>query len=510
MSVLPFMPVERCPLHAAIWLPRFALQAVLRVMELPAKAAIVVLDSVMEQAGVRLEHTGRVLHANLAAERAGVVAGMTPAQAQARCAKLMLLPRSAAEESRVEQDLLECAAQWTPDYEASQPGHCVLDLTRLREPEQVKRSAGEEMRQWLAARGLGARVGFAPSPDLAGLAARAAERVLVLEGGAGGRELLRQLPVGALQPSAGLADLLRLWGVQTVAQLGALPREGVAARLGQEGLRLWQMAVGGSERLLRLVRTVEVFREQVELEHGIESVEPLLFVLGRLLDVLCLRLAENWLVAAAQSLELSFEDDTAHRCELRVAEPTRDAGLLLRVLQTHLEGLVASAPVKAVVLALVPVRPAARQALLFERSLRDPQRFAETLARFEALLGPGRAGRVRLLPSRRPDAFAVTGFLDPLPEVPAGSSVRLQGLPLRCFRPPREVGVKVQGRRPVGLQMDGGTLAVTQANGPWLLSGDWWDGGAWGREVWEIAVQGGALYQLAREGRCWVLDGIFG
>ena len=171
------------------------------------------------------------------------------------------------------------------------------------------------------------------------------------------------------------------------------------------------MAAGGRERLLRLFRPASRYREEMELEHGVESLEPLLFLLRRMLDVLCLRLAESWLVAAAMKLELGFDDKQRREASLRIAEPTRDVDLLLRLLHTHMEGVTAPAPIICIALELTPTRPAGSQMHIFERGMRDPNRFAETLAQIEAVVGSGNAGRVKLLPTRALDAFEMGAFL---------------------------------------------------------------------------------------------------
>jgi protein ImuB len=504
------MKAKPSSLHTAIWLPRFALQAALRVRPHPASAVLAVLDGEAELTSAQEAGSGRIMHASHVAECRGIVPGMTASQAMARCMKLTLLHRVAEEEERVQQLLLQCADRRTPDYESTEPGLCVLDISRVRGIRRQRLAWGESIRAELAAHKLEARVGFADDPDLACLAAHAAESVLIHGGGESDAALLEKLPVEVLHPPPAVLEVLRLWGVRSLAQLAALPREGVAARLGADGLHAWQLAKGGTGRLLQRVRPVALFRETTELEHGVESLEPLLFLLRRTLETLCRRLAERWLVAAAAHLHLTFEDGTRHERLLRVAEPTRDEDLLLRVLHTHLDGLRTSAAVTVVTLELTPTRQSMRQNLLFERGLRDPQRFAETLAQLEALFGIGRMGKPRLLPSRRPDAFLMAGFLEPTPPAPTRNDGPSHGLPLCCFRPPRAVGVSLHQHRPASMTTPNATLTITQANGPCFLSGDWWDRQAWSREVWEVAASDGALYQLAREGRRWVLDGVFG
>jgi protein ImuB len=288
------------------------------------------------------------------------------------------------------------------------------------------------------------------------------------------------------------------------------------------------MASGGRERLLRLFRPTLRYREEMELEHGVESLEPLLFLMRRMLDALCLRLAESWLVASAMKLELGFDDKQRREATLRIAEPTRDVDLLLRLLHTHMEGVTAPAPIIGVVLELTPTRPAGSQMHIFERGMRDPNRFAETLAQIEAIVGSGNVGRANLLPSRALDAFEVAAYLNeenndrPKPalqrRVASSAKVGVQalacqdhaGLPLRRIRPIRPIEVTLQDGRPAELHTNTKSHVITRCSGPWLVSGDWWSDARWQREVWEVETSGGVLYQLTRHNGQWQLEGVFG
>lgn len=512
MNVAP-----RAPFFAAIWLPRFQLQAALRATPAPRRMPVAVLDS--DEQGQNAdpsskENKSRILHANEVASRFHIVPGMTPAQAQARCSKLLLLHRSVGEEAIAQEELLQCAMQWTPNYESSRPGLCVLDLSQVRDVRARGESAGHDMRCWLEDRELEARIGLADDPDQACLGARAARPVLVLdEAGSGKQDWFEKLPVTVLEPSPEILEVLELWGIQSLAAFAALSRADIAARLGVEGALLWDMAHGGRQRLLRLVRPASAFKEVFEFEHPVEMMEPLLFMLRRMLGELCAQLAEVWMLAAALTIGLRFEDQTAYERVLHVAEPTRDADLLLRVLHTHLDGRSAAAPIIAVSLELTPTRPAAQQTNLFERRLRDPNQFSETLARLEALLGRGNVGKVQLLPSRRPNAFAVRNYLESKKATMNAEQARERmshGLPLRCFRPALPVSVTMEEGKPGMMEAFGKCHTIAEVRGPWRMSGDWWDRFVWAREIWEVATRDGALYQMAREKQGWVLDGIFG
>jgi protein ImuB len=512
------MSSPRSTIYAALWLPRFQLQAALRAWPDTPRGPLAVLDSDLTQSPAEAEKKGHVLHANPQAESAGITAGMTPSQALARCHGLILRHRHPEEEMRAHADLLRCASHWTPHYESTAPGLCVMEVSRVRNMRGRLEASGANMRQWLAQCGLHAQVGFAGNLDMACLAVRAATDVLVLQEQEGHETaLLHQLPLTVLQPSANVAEVLQLWGIHTLAELIKLPRADIAARLGMAGAALWDIAAGGRERLLRLVRPEVAYREVMELEYPVESLEPLLFLLRRMLDSLCGRLAEAWLVASEEKLTLKFENDEMHERSIQLAEPTRHAELLLRVLHTHLDGLTTASPIRVVTLELTASAPDARQSQLFQRGLRNPNRFAETLAQLEALLGAGNVGRPLLLPSRRPGAFILKNQVEaPAPatlskdDIPSAEEGITHGLPLRWRRPPCRISVQMHDGRPTAMQIPEGRFEIVQTNSCSLLSGDWWDRHAWQREIWEVAASDGALYQIAREKQGWVLDGMFG
>lgn len=495
-------------MFAAWLLPRFVLQA-LRVR---AQERVGVLDEVPSGGASRREDAVLICVSERA-EREGARAGLTVSQAQARCPQLRVMYRDERAEQRLQEELLQGAESWTPDYESTQPGACVLNLRQVRWNDgRCWTERGLLMCEQLRELGYDGRIGIAENADLALLAAHGACPVRVLRAGvAEEKQLLQTLPLTALNPSAAMLEVLRLWGVGTLGQLVALSRHDIGRRLGKEGLHLWDLAQGGKERLLRLVRPAQVFREEVELEAPIECLEPLMCLLERQATRLCGRLAAAWRVAGKLHLTLSFADKTTHQRELRVAEPTREVGVLLRVLEACLEGFTTAAPIVFVALEITPVRAASTQATLFDRGLRDPNRFAETLSALEALLGKGRVGRAEVLPTHRPDALRVAPFLEDAAAPGAEDAGLLHGLPLRRFRPPRVVQMELRHAAPACLRLDGVAKSVVACQGPWLLSGQWWDLALqWQQEAWDVATEDGCLYRLFLQHDRWHVEGVYG
>ena len=67
-----------------------------------------------------------------------------------------------------------------------------------------------------------------------------------------------------------------------------------------------------------LAESATCFEEEMELEDSVEELEPLSFLLGRLLDQLCVRLAARSLAVCA--IHLRFELDPCSRKELQILD----------------------------------------------------------------------------------------------------------------------------------------------------------------------------------------------
>ncbi len=487
---------------AAWWFPRFVLQALsLQKSAVP----VVVLDAVASSEGGRGDAV--IVEVCPLAEKRQVYVGMTVSQAQARSPTLRVVYRDEVAEQKMQHEILISAESWTPSYESTKPGLCVLDLHDVRSYGVSWQDRAEQMQRDLRAQGWETRVGIAKKPDMAILAARIANPVQVLRSNVQQeQEALNSLPIAILNPSPAIREVLTQWGVHTLGQLTVLPKEGLVRRLGKEGLGLIELAQGGRDRLLKLVRPGLVYVEEMELEAPIECLEPLMILLTQMLQRLLTNLAGSWLVAGRLSLGLSFANQTFKQVELRVAEPTRDLVVLLRILEGFLEGVKAPAPLIKVSLQILPTKAGAAQESLFESVWRDPNRFAETLSALEAILGAGRLGRAIKLPRRQPDSF----YMQPFLEAPKASHLNERefyyGLPLRRFRPLQKANVSVRDRTPWKL----GEAQLTEQQGPWRCSGGWWDPSQqWRHEVWRVADETGQFYRLIHQPNGWFVEGVY-
>jgi len=503
-------------MFCALSIPDYRLQAALRYRgEADAVKPAAVVDA------------GAVVELNAAALNAGVAPGMSPTQALARCLKLQILSRAPAAEQALAETLLGIACGASAYAEQTAANVCTLDMRGLRIAEVE--AWGMTLARRLASLQMEARVGIAANPDLALLATRAAEPVRVV---ADSTAFLAGLPLGALREEgnesfAGIAEILHGWGIATLGGLSRLKKSDVAARLGPEGVRLWERAGGRSTRLLRLVRAPERYEEAFDFERELESAQPLLFLLRRFVDALASRVDAAGLAVAELRLVLPLSNGGGYERVFRIPSPTSNADVLFRILDTHFENLrLEHAPV-AVRLAAEPAKPERRQFRLFENAVRDPNRFAETLARVMAVVGSGNVGVPEMKPTHRPDRFALTmpgvdgtdekggenraGFAGaggltaqtPRRSVPTGS-----GLPLRRYRPPISAQVHAEHGRPQYVVSDQAHGVVAGVMGPYRVSGEWWENG-WSTEEWDIQMAAGGIFRISRHGEEWQVEGSY-
>jgi protein ImuB len=259
---------------------------------------------------------------------------------------------------------------------------------------------------------------------------------------------------------------------------------------------------------------LEIFEEALEqhtsFEQPLETVEPLVFSLNRIVEQLCSRLRLVQRVASGMHLELQLENGASHRHRFTVPAPNREEAVLLRILQTHLETLQFDAAVTGVRLRLDASLPDARQLALFESPLRDPNRFGETLGRLRALAGNEAVGVPLLAEGHRSDVFDLGDPLErfgaPIlgePLFPNGAwqtHGTAVGLPLRRFRPPVQACVHLLMHQPKHVMTKEWEAPVLECRGPYRKCGDWWAEQAWSHEEWDVRLGGRAagMYRLAR------------
>lgn len=362
------------------------------------------------------------------------------------------------------------------------------------------------------------------------------------------------VPLPSGRPWPDVLATLRRWGIATCGALARLPAAHLQARLGDRGVWLQRLALGHDPRPMRVQPPDEVFTQGMELEWPIDGLEPLSFVLGRVLDPLCAQLEARDRAAAVVRLTLRLTDRQEHERAITLPVPVRDARVLRTLLLLDLEAHPPHAAVDRLAVSVDPIAGRIVQFSLLRKALPSNDQLAALLARLTALMGEGRCGAPALVDSHRPGDVAMAPFApegaeghdtgaaallavlgvtatrdagrarhderEPAREGwldSAGYHVRRLRQPwpvevvTRGGRTPRAIrfGIRRRDSRSGGGFQDG---AIVQAAGPWRSSGAWWQpsterDGAWDRDEWDVALENGTAYRVFQDrttGRWWV------
>jgi hypothetical protein len=142
-------------------------------------------------------------------------------------------------------------------------------------------------------------------------------------------------------------------------------------------------------------------------------------------------------------------------------------------------------------------------------------------------------GSLELLDTHGPESFCMRRFVASWGQAGSGQAGSAQAdkqkssestseeksavAALRMFRPPLRAAVILENGELVRVncskkkEVQGNVLWKA---GPWRSSGDWWEGKAWARDEWDIALQNEddvALYRLVHDllGGGWFVEGTY-
>lgn len=360
-----------------------------------------------------------------------------------------------------------------------------------------------------------------------------------------------------------LLEILTKWGIRTLGALAALSGPEIHERLGDRGAS-WQSLARGLDARPLVPWVDEVpFEASLELEWPIEGLEPLSFVLARVLEPLSERLERADRGAAAIFTSLRLTSRTVFTRTLQLPAPMRDPKTLRTLILLDLESHPPDAPIDVVRVLIEPTPARVLQWTLLERAQPAVEQVSTLTARLTALMGEGHAGSPVLVDTWQPGAFEMRDFKAPAGICPAidrpsaidrasddhqspGShqpAIASLRCAMRRFRFPIPARVTVGEGRPVRVQLDRpgfASGAVAQSAGPWRTSGNWWsasarqhsgglrrDGSApsreqsaamrpagredgWDRDEWDVAMTDGTVYRLVVERGVgqWFLEGV--
>src|SRR5262249_44431926 len=279
----------------------------------------------------------------------------------------------------------------------------------------------------------------------------------------------------------------------------------------------------------------ERFEQALDLEWPIEGLEPLSFVLARLMEPLSAHLERRDRGAAVLHVRLHLVTREVHERTLQLPAPMRDARTLRTLGLLDLESHPPAAAIDRVVVAVDPTPGRVIQFSLLTRPLPSPEQLSTLMARLTALMGEDRCGSAVTVDSWEPGAFEMRRFAPAegiRDQGPGTKNLRIPDprspiptVAVRRFRFPIPARVRVDRGIPVRIISDRRGVAggkVEACAGPWRSSGGWWVAEAhashpphspyprsWDHDEWDVTLSDGATYRVFRERDtdAWFIEG---
>ncbi len=472
--------------------------------------------------------------------------------------------------------LARLAADFSPRFELHRNDLVAIDVSGLERLLGPARAIGEELRRTAAERGVRVHVAIAGTRVAALVLAQARPGLTIVKPGEEAAALA-PIPIGILErvaesaaavgadlrvrpdvrsgsphraapttiagtapASIAAVSVFTRWGMKTLGEIAAIPAVDLSARLGQPGL-VWQAIARGLDvRPLVPLLDEERFESSLELEWPIDGLEPLSFVLTRLLEPLSTRLERRDRGAAVLHVVLRLVTKDHVMRSLQLPSPLRDMRTLRTLALLDLDAHPPHAAIDYVQIVIDPTPGRVLQHTLFTRAHPTVEQMSTLLARLGALMGQERIGAAALVDSYRPGAFVMQPFKtdhddqrrdrgargETISENSASSALNVAAALRRCRQPVPARVVVVEGR-PARVTTDRAGFAggaVLACAGPWRTSGAWWETGAggvdraahppylpsWDRDEWDVALGDGGVYRIFRDRTCdaWFIDAI--
>jgi protein ImuB len=454
------------------------------------------------------------------AARRGLRRGQALADAKALEPRLHIASYAPDSDQRLLGAFARWCGRWSP-WTAADPGEPGSDGVLLEISGCAHLFGGEDVMiatvlDAVRGQGFTASAAIAPTLGLAwGMARKAAHKTT--KGWLIADEIdaaLAPLPVTALRIGTTAATLKR-FGLKTVGDLIALPRDQLTRRFGRDLLRRLDQATGREEEILNPLQPKTPFRTRLRFAEALLLLDSLKKAVSEAAITLCEQLEKEGRGLTRLTLNLYRVDGKTILLGVGTAAPARDPAHITRLFNEKLDRAAIDIGFGVDVVELIASETApmtGRQDGLMPETRDDAADLACLTDRLVVRLGEERvkraAARQSHLPERasgwRPGNATKLGVADNaaqasfLPETPPPDRPLL----ILARPEPAEAVAEIPDGPPRSFTWRRVRHQVTRAEGPERLAPEWWRqrGGLRTRDYFRVETEEGRRFWLYREG----------
>ncbi|MGF7154558.1 protein ImuB [Novosphingobium gossypii] len=499
--------------YLALWFPFLPCERARRSGELP--------DGPGPQAlFMRDGQALRLAAVDATAMRQGLTAGMTLADARARCPDLTTAPHDPVADARTLEQLGKAMVAYTPLVALDAPDGLLLDVTGC-----AHLFGGEKALVRRVVDGAGPVARHALSAHSA--AARALARF-------GGGADVRALPVAALELDESALAGLRRAGLETLGDLAARPMAGLAARFGELAVSRLRAILGETGSPVMPLRLADPVRLETRFPEPLARTDDALDVVEDMLAQASRTMEQRQIGGRRFLVTLHRSDNARRRLVVETGQAVREPGMVMRLLRERIDTL--SDPLDpgfgfdAITLAVLQADHLPSRQIGLDRKDEAAADVSALVDRLSVRLGEDNVRRLaprdRHLPEKAQALVPALRLRPALPSTSWPAPEDRPARPLLLLDPPQPVEViaGVPDSPPQRFRWKGRLHDVAMAEGPERIGAEWWrrrGGHVPGqagetRDYYRIEDADGRRYWIFRHGLFsekpdprWYLHGLF-
>ena len=470
-----------------------------------------------------MEKQRRVINAaNAAARTIGLHAGMAVSEAQALVPDLLIMDAEPeADIAGLEKLAIWSLRRYAPIIALDPPDGLMLDITGATHAHGGAEGVLKDVVKRLAEVETTARAVCAPAYGVAHALARYGPAPLRVVDALELVDAIADLPIAALRLDPAIVISLSRLGLETIADLAAMPRASLALRFGSSPGQRLDQAYGRASEPFEPVTAPERIEVEKRFAEPIGAPETLARYTRKLVDQLCGKLEEAGVGARRLDLRFHRVDNRIEAIRAGLAKPSRDAKQMGRLLCDRIETIDPGFGVERMALAAPAIEPLSFRTIsnLGDAPLPDVAALVDILGN---RIGEERLYRFAARESDIPERSVMK--IAPMADPTLLRWPERWPRPSRLFARPEPIDTMalLPDHPPVHFVWRGVRRRVSRADGPERIYGEWHvSDEEWlsVRVYFLVEDETGARYWVFRQGdgmdsatggQGWFLHGLFG